>query len=320
MHILITGGTGLIGGKLIDHLFNHGHVVTVVSRQRYRPAILPAKLNFAQWDGKSAAGWGHLIEGVDAVVNLAGANLADGKWTDERKKIIWQSRVNSGQAISAAIQAAERKPRVVIQSSAVGYYGPGQDEVITESHPAGDDFLAQLCQAWEDSSRGVEAMGVRHAAIRTGLVLDMGGGGFPKMLIPFRLGAGGPVGSGQQWVPWIHYQDAVEAIRFLIETEAATGPFNLMAPYPLRNRDLARLIGKVMKRPAFLPAPEFALKFIFGEMSTILLTGQQALPRRLEELGFVFKFPTAEAALVDLLGKKTPARLAHLTIPDGSAA
>lgn len=302
MQIVIIGGTGTIGRRLVLHLIQGGHVVKVVSRQPYKPASLPAKIIFASWDGKSAAGWGHLVEGADAVVNLAGAGIADAKWSDERKREIRDSRVNAGKAVVEAIAAASVKPKVLIQASAVGYYGAHNNgTVLTEDSSPGSDFLGQTCREWEDSTKAVEAMGVRRVIIRTGVVLDMEGGALPKMVMPFRFLAGGPIGSGAQWFPWIHYYDQVEAIRFLIENEAAAGPVNLTAPNPLRNRDFAKAIGRVMGRPAFAPAPEFVFKAIFGEMSTVLLDGQQALPKRLQEWGYQFKFPTAEAALKDIL-------------------
>ncbi|HXV98329.1 MAG TPA: TIGR01777 family oxidoreductase [Anaerolineae bacterium] len=302
MQILIAGGTGTIGRRLVHHLLQYGYVVKVVSRQEYKPANLPAKIIFAQWDGRTATGWGSLVEGVDAVVNLAGAGIADSKWTEARKKEILESRVNVGKAIVEAISAASAKPKVLIQASAVGYYGVhNNDQVITEDQGPGNDFLAQTCQAWEASTQPVEALGVRRVITRSGVVLDMQGGALPRMVLPFRFFAGGPIGSGKQWLPWIHYCDEVEAMRFLIETDSASGPFNLSAPNPLRNRDFARAIGRVMKRPAFAPAPGFVFKMVFGEMSTVLLDGQQAVPKRLQELGYHFQFPHAEEALRNVL-------------------
>lgn len=302
MQIVIAGGTGTIGRRLVQHLLQFGHVVKVVSRQPYKPANLPAKIVFASWDGKSTEGWGNLVEGADAVVNLAGAGIADETWSDARKKEIQESRVNAGKAVIEAIRAASVKPKVLIQASAVGYYGvQNNDQVITEEHPPANDFLGQTCQAWEASTAEAEALGVRRVIIRTGVVLDMQGGALPRMVFPFRFFAGGPIGSGQQWFPWIHYCDEVEAIRFLIPNQAASGPFNLTAPKPLRSRELAKAIGKVLKRPAFAPAPAFAFKTMFGEMATVLLDGQQAVPKRLQELGYQFKFPNIEAALGDVL-------------------
>jgi uncharacterized protein (TIGR01777 family) len=302
MHILITGGTGTIGRRLSQHLIKHRHKVTVLSRRPYRPATLPSQINFARWDGKSAGGWEHLVEEVDAIVNLAGAGLADGRWTAERKKLLVSSRVDAGNAVSEAIATAENKPKVVIQSSAIGYYGTHQNMVVTESGAAGDDFLANLCKQWEASTEAIDQMGVRRVVVRTGVVLDMDGGAFPRMVLPFRFFAGGPVSNGRQWVSWIHYLDVVDGMRFLIEHGTVSGPVNLTAPNPVQNRTLAKAIGKALKRPALAPAPGFVLKIIFGEMSTVLLDGQQVLPGCLNAAGYQFKFPTVRDAVQDLLG------------------
>lgn len=302
MRILITGATGGVGRRLIDHLIEHGHWLVIVSRQKYKPATLPAKLTFAQWDAKTSAGWGKYVNEVDAIINLAGAGLADERWTDERKQVIRESRVNAGQAVVEAIEAATTRPKVLIQASAVGYYGPRGDEELTEESHPGSDFQAGICKAWESVTEPVTGMGVRRVMIRSGVVLDIKAGALPRMVMPFRFFAGGPVGSGKQYMSWIHYHDEVNAIRFLMEHEAATGPFNLTAPDPVRNREFARTMGRVMKRPALAPAPAFMMNVLFGEMATVLLEGQRTLPKKLLDLGFEFKFPTIETALRDLLG------------------
>ncbi len=197
---------------------------------------------------------------------------------------------------------AARKPAVVVQSSAIGYYGPHADEPLTEDAPPGDDFLARLCVAWEAAAAPLDELGVRRVTLRTGVVLSTAGGAFPRLLLPFRLFAGGPMGNGRQWMSWIHLADEVAAIRFLLAREDAAGPFNLTAPEPLTNAQFSRLLGRIMRRPAFLPVPAFAMRLALGEAATIVLDGQRVLPRRLQELGFAFRFPTAEAALRDLLG------------------
>lgn len=301
MRVLIAGGTGTIGRRLVEHLIRQGDYVTVLSRQPYKPATLPAKIRFAQWDGKSVEGWGPLVKDVDAIVNFAGAGLSDARWSPERKKLIVESRVNAGQALVEAIRAAENKPKVLIQASAVGFYGPGKT-AITESAGPGDDFLAGVCKQWEASTEAVEEMGVRRVVIRSGVVLDSAGGALPKMAMPFRFFVGGPVSFGRQWVSWIHYLDEVRAIRFLIENESVSGAVNLTAPNPVQNRTLARAIGQALNRPSLFPVPGFVLKIIFGEMSTVLLDGQQVLPGRLDGCGFQFKFPAVEQAVQDLLG------------------
>ncbi|RMG99049.1 MAG: TIGR01777 family protein, partial [Chloroflexi bacterium] len=262
MRVIITGGTGLIGRALTNSLANDGHELIILSRQpdRYKGQITNA--NLVAWDGKTAVSWQHLADGADAIVNLAGASIASGRWTPTRKQLIRQSRVQAGQAITQAITAATQKPRVVIQASAVGYYGPCGHETITEDSPVGHDFLANVCQEWEESTAVLETMGVRRAIIRTGIVLSLAGGALPRLVLPYRLFIGGPLGNGRQYMPWIHIADEIRAIRFLIEQENASGPFNLTAPVPLTNREFGQVLGKVMKRPSLLPVPAFALRLL----------------------------------------------------------
>jgi hypothetical protein len=303
---MITGGTGLIGRALIEALHEYDHQVLVLSRNPEKYEDFPYEVEFAQWDAKTAQGWGDQINHVDAVVNLAGKNLA-GKgffpspWTPERKRRILNSRLQAGRAINAAIEAAERKPEVLIQASAIGYYGPRGDEIITEESEPGDDFLAQTCIQWEDVTRPVEAMGVRRAIIRTGIVLSTEEGALPRLLLPHRFFVGGPFGDGEQWYSWIHLADEAAAIRFLIENEQAAGPFNLTAPHPLKNKVFSKTLGKVIGRPSWLPIPGFAMRTLFGEVVTVVLDGQHVLPQKLQALGFEFRYPTAEAVLRDLL-------------------
>lgn len=302
MRVLITGGTGLVGRALASSLLRDGNEVTVLSRSASSIPGLPAGVRIAPWDGRTAAGWANLADGIDAIVNLAGENIGAGRWTEQRKQAIRQSRLDAGEAVSQAVQSAVRKPGVVIQASAVGYYGPDGDEEMTEESPPGHDFLAGVVTDWEASTARVEALGVRRAIIRTGPVLSTGGGALPRMLLPFRFFAGGRLGSGKQWFPWIHLEDEVRAIRFLMENREASGPFNLVAPQPVTNAQMSRLVGACLRRPSFVPAPAFIFRLLFGEMSTILLDGQRAVPRRLLELGFTFRFPEARSALADLLG------------------
>lgn len=301
MRALITGGTGLIGRALSQSLIDDGHEVLVLSRDANKREGLPSFVQVVQWDAQTTEGWGHLLNEVDVVVNLAGESLADGRWTDARKQRIVDSRINTGQLLVEAIRVASQRPTAFIQSSAVGYYGSRGEEVLDESSGPGSDYLARVCFDWEASTAPVERMGVRRAIARTGIVLSTNGGALPKILLPFKLFAGGPMGNGQQWWPWIHMDDEVRAIRFLMDNEMATGPFNLTAPAPLSNKEFASVVGKVMGRPAFLPVPAPALKLALGEMSTVLLDGQRALPRRLQELGFEFNHPALEGALEDLL-------------------
>lgn len=303
MQVLLSGGTGLIGSALVQSLCEHNHEVTVLTRSPERkPARpLPNDVRLEKWDGTTAAGWGHLIEKTDAIVHLAGEGIADGRWTPARKRQILESRINGGKALVAAIQEATTKPKVLVQSSAVGYYGPQDDKILTEDDPPGSDFLARVCFDWEASTAAIEAMGVRRPIIRTGVVLSSQGGAFPKMVLPFRLLAGGPIGSGNQYFPWIHIRDVVEAVRFLLEKESASGPYNLTAPNPPQNKEFVKDIGRAMGRPSWMPAPSFALRVAFGEMSTVLLDGQRAIPAHLQADGFEFAFQEAVAAIRDVL-------------------
>lgn len=310
MRVIITGGTGLIGSALVRSLAADGHEVILLSRTPERVTGLPAGTRAERWDGKTAEGWGATADGADAIVNLAGENLA-GKgtleillshWTAARKRAIRQSRIDAGQAIVDAVRQARRKPQVVIQSSGVGYYGVVHDDRRTEADAPGEDFLATVCVDWEGATAPVETMGVRRAITRSGVVLSPGGGGILSMLLlPFRMFAGGRLGSGRQWFPWVHIDDQVGAIRFLIDHPQAHGTFNLTAPHQLRNAEVAAIIARVMRRPAWFPVPGFALRMLLGEKGVLVLEGQLAPPDRLLSLGFAFRHPQFEGALRDLL-------------------
>ncbi len=309
MRIIITGGTGLIGLELTASLTADGHEVIVLTRDPAKVSGLPKNARAEKWDARTAQGWGHLADGADAIVNLAGESIAGDnlpailfkRWSADYKRAIKESRLNVGQAVVEAIRAAKQKPKALIQASAVGYYGSRGDEELTEASGPGNDFTAEVCQVWEASTVEAETLGVRRAIIRTGVVLDPAGGVLPVVTLPFKFFAGGPLGDGQQWFPWIHIEDEVDAIRFLIENSNASGAFNLCAPFPVRNAELGQLVGKQMGRPAFMPAPAFAMRLALGEKAAIVLGSQRQLPRRLQELGFQFKYPKAEAALKDLL-------------------
>ena len=306
MRVIITGGSGLIGTALAQNLAADGHEVIALSRNPSRHTF-PVGVRGEKWDSKTAAGWGHLADGADANINLAGAPIAGTgliptRWNEERKRRIRQSRIDAGTAVSEAITAASNKPKVLIQSSGADYYGDVQsDRIITEASPTGSGFLADVTVDWEASTAAVEEMGVRRVIIRSGMVLSMESGSLPITVLPFRFFVGGPLGNGQQWWPWIHLEDEVRAIRFLIEEESATGPYNLCTPNPLKNKDFAKSIGRVLNRPSLIPVPAFALKLILGEISAIVLHGRRAVPQKLQDDGFTFKYPEAEAALRDLL-------------------
>lgn len=303
MRVIIAGGTGLIGRALADSLTNDGHEVVVLSRSPKSATTFPKGVTVERWDGQTSEGWGRLINGETAVVNLAGEGIAAGRWTVDRKLLLRNSRLHAAQALVQAVEQAREKPKVVVQASAVGYYGPRSiNEELAEDAPPGDDFLARLCVDWERSINPLVEMGVRHVMIRTGVVLSRDGGALPRMLLPFRLFIGGPLGTGTQPFPWINLSDEVGAIRFLLATESAQGAFNLTAPRPLTNAEFSHILGRVLGRPSSLPTPAFALRIFFGEMATVLLDGQGAVPRRLLDLGYQFHYADAEAALRKLLG------------------
>ncbi|HSS49740.1 MAG TPA: TIGR01777 family oxidoreductase [Thermoanaerobaculia bacterium] len=300
MRVVITGGSGLIGSAVAREMGGAGHEVVVLSRDLSRVKELPPGTRAVQWDGRTGDGWSSLLDGDTAIVHLAGESIAAGRWTESRKRRIRESRVESGRAVLAAIRQAKEKPKTLLQGSAVGLYGPCGDEVVTEGHAPGTDFLADVCVDWEASTAEAETLGVRRALLRTGIVLSGDGGALPKMSLPFRLGAGGPLGGGRQWLPWIHIADEVGAIRFLLEQDDTRGPFNLTAPQPLTNRDFSRALGKALHRPSLAPAPGFALRLVLGEMADMLLNGQRAVPQRLLEMGYAFRFPEALQALRNL--------------------
>jgi uncharacterized protein len=301
MRVIITGGTGLIGRALASRLVAAGREPIVLSRSPER-ITLPEGVRACAWDARRPDGWEALIEKDTAIVNLAGENVGAGRWTSRRKERILSSRVEAGRAVSAAVESAPTKPRVVIQASAVGYYGPCGDRAIIESQPPGGDFLARTAAAAEASTAALESLGVRWVAIRTGVVLSREGGALPTMLRPFRFGLGGRLGNGRQWFPWIHIDDAVAAVEFLLEHEAAAGAFNVTSFDPVRNRHFTTILARTVRRPALCRVPALALRILLGEMSTMLLTGQRAVPRRLLEMGFRFRFPEPAGALRDLLG------------------
>lgn len=295
MHILLTGGTGLIGRQLCSHWLAQGYRLSVWSRRPEQVASVC---------GAAVRGVAHLQEidePVDAVINLAGAPIADRPWTHKRKALLWSSRINLTETLLAWLDGLERKPAVLISGSAVGWYGDAGERELTEaSGPVQDDFPSQLCIAWEETAQRAEALGIRVVLVRTGLVLAAQGGFLSRLLLPFKLGLGGPIGKGRQWMPWVHIEDQIALIDFLLHKEDASGPYNACAPRPVRNLEFAKTLGQVLHRPAFMPLPAFVLKLGLGELSGLLLGGQKALPERLLEAGFTFRFTELHAALDDV--------------------
>lgn len=303
MQILLTGGTGLIGRALCRHWLAQGHQLVVWSRQPEQVARLC---------GAQVRGIARLEEladeHLDAVVNLAGAPIADRPWTSKRKALLLATRVALTEQLLAWLGSRVDRPKVLLSGSAVGWYGDGGDQPLTEAMaPVASDFASQLCAAWEAAALKGEALGMRVVLLRTGLVLAAQGGFLSRLRLPFKLGLGGPLGNGQQWMPWIHLQDQIGLIDFLLQHDAARGPYNACAPAPARNRDFSRALGRAWHRPALLPMPAWVLRLGLGELSGLLLGGQRALPERLHSAGFTFRFTDLDAALNDLLGHKDAA-------------
>lgn len=308
MNVLIAGGTGLIGRALTSELLEHGHEVYILSRSPQHSDKLPPAVKMLKWDGKTAAGWADAVNEIDAVVNLAGTPL-DGNnilqiWlTKKRKEQIISSRLDTTKALLEGIRLAKKKPEVFVLGSAVGIYGFSEDEPIDESGLPGDDFFSETQILNEQASEEAEALGLRRVMVRTGLVLDGKEGSFQYFKFQTALFVGGRMGSGKQYYSWIHIRDEARAIRFLIENKNASGPFNLTAPNPVKNKTFAKILGKVMHRPSFFVVPAFMMRLVLGEVSAIILEGQRAVPAKLQAMGFEFRFPDLEGALEDILRK-----------------
>jgi hypothetical protein len=295
MRIVIAGGSGFLGRSLTHALSLGGHDVVWLSRS----GSATAESRSVTWTPDGSVGaWASAIDGADAVVNLAGESIAGKRWSAAQKERIRESRVLATKSLVAAVNRAAAPPAVFVSGSAVGYYGPLGDETAEEDRPPGHDFLADVCRQWEAEALGVTASGVRLVLARTGLVLDRRGGALPKMLPPFRLGIGGPIGSGRQYWPWIHVADWVGMVQWMITTPSASGPFNITAPAPETNAAFAHALGRAVHRPSFLPTPGFALKLALGDMAdALLLSGQRAIPAKAQHLGFAFGYATLDEAL-----------------------
>jgi uncharacterized protein (TIGR01777 family) len=295
VHVVLAGGSGFLGRALRARLVRDGYQVITFTR---RPRA--GSTDEVAWQPDGTMGpWASALEGAAAVVNLAGAGIADRRWNDARKRALRDSRVLPTRSLTAAIQAASRPPSLLLQGSAVGYYGPHGDEVVTEDTPPGDDFLSSLCVAWEREADPA-AERTRLAWIRTGLVLHPGGGALGVMLTPFKLGVGGRLGTGRQFMPWIHLDDWVSLVLWAIGSTDVDGPFNGTAPKPVTNAEFTRTLARALHRPARVPVPGFALRLLLGEFAESLLTGQRAVPARAEQLGFAFRYRDLNEALRDL--------------------
>lgn len=296
MRIVVTGATGTIGRAVVGALRERGDEVVAMSRdaERAREALGVEAHGWADPKGEPAPA--AALAGADGVVHLLGEPVAQ-RWSDRAKREIRASRVEGTRNLVAGLRDAEPRPRVLVSQSASGYYGPRGDERVDETEPAADDFLARVCVDWEAEAVRAEELGLRVARTRTGVVLAKGGGALAKMLPPFKLGIGGPVAGGRQYVPWVHLDDVVGALLLCLDSDAASGPLNLSAPEPVTNRELSKALGRVLRRPAVAPVPALALKLLYGDMAQIVTTGVRSVPRRLEDLGYTFARPNIDDAL-----------------------
>jgi uncharacterized protein (TIGR01777 family) len=298
-HILITGGTGLIGTKLTRLLLDKGYSVSHLSR---KPTDVDARVHTYLWDVNQGEIDEHTVDGVDIIVHLAGANVADGRWTNERKKEIIRSRTKSIELIYKLIRdKKEHSVSAVISASATGYYGDRADELLVEDSAPGTDFLANVCMQWEHAVDTGESLGLRIVKFRTGVVLDANGGALAALAKPVKFGLGSPLGNGKQWMPWVHEEDVIAMYLYGIENDALSGDYNMVAPNPATNKQLTQAVAKELQRPLWLPKiPTFVLNLLLGEMSSMVLSSQKASAQKIEEAGFKFKYPTLTWALKEI--------------------
>jgi uncharacterized protein (TIGR01777 family) len=299
MKLIITGATGFIGTALLERLRRQAHSLVLLSRKPRRPQR-GAREEWLTWQPGAAGEWQRVLDGADGIVNLAGEPIAAKRWTQAQKERLRRSRIDTTRVLVNAIASATVKPEFLVSASAVGYYGARGDETLTEASAPGNDFLSRLCVEWEGEARRAEEYGVRVALVRTGIVLGKGKGALAKMVPPFKLLFGGRLGSGKQWMPWIHIDDEVSLIQFLMESENALGAFNATSPNPVTMSEFAKSLGRVLNRPAWAPVPGAVLSLLLGEMAEMLLGGQRALPRAAEEAGFKFKYKNIADSLKSL--------------------
>jgi uncharacterized protein (TIGR01777 family) len=308
MNIVVTGGTGFIGRALCGALLQGGHTVSILTRNAgqvfHQPGV---SVNPVQWNGRDTGPWERALEGADAVINLAGAPIADARWTDERKQILTDSRVFTTRLLVRALSRRSSKPATFISASGIGYYGASDDRLLDEGAARGKGFLADLCLAWEAEAMSAAEFGTRVVILRTGMVLEADGGALAKMLLPFKLFAGGPIMPGTQWVSWIHRRDHIGLIHWALTTTTVSGPLNAVAPEPVTMRTFCEVLGRVLQRPSWLPVPSVAMNILLGELGTLMTTGQRVIPTKAIAGGYIFHYPTLERALGAILVGTTDA-------------
>ncbi|KHF41294.1 TIGR01777 family oxidoreductase [Halalkalibacter okhensis] len=302
MNIVIAGGSGFLGKKLTDHLTNQGHSIYILTRDASNKPVLPS-VHYVQWLHEEAKPIDHLNE-VDAIINLAGESIGSGRWTKQKKTNILQSRITSTQSIIQLIEQLPIKPKVLVNASAIGYYGTSLSKTFTEeSESSGDDFLSNVVEKWENEAKKASNYGVRVVFCRLGVVLDPNEGALNRMLLPYRFFIGGPLGSGKQWLSWIHIDDAVRMFSYAATQPNLEGAFNLTTPFPCQMNEFGKTLAHVLNRPHYLPAPSFALRLLLGEMSTLVLDGQKVLPNKAISSSYPYLYPTLLSALENLLKK-----------------
>ncbi|MCF8106463.1 MAG: TIGR01777 family oxidoreductase [Desulfohalobiaceae bacterium] len=298
MKVFITGGSGFVGSHLIPFFLSKGHQILASGTSPHHPLQAMQGFTYISADTTKPGDWQQELKTVDAIINLAGRNIFQ-PWNEERKKSIYDSRILTTRNLVDGLTPGQEV--TLLNTSAVGYYGDRGEEELTEGKPPGEGFMARICRDWETEAQKAEDKGARVAFMRFAVVLSLEGGALPKMLTPFKLGLGGPLGSGRQWFPWIHLQDLMEAALFLLENQELTGPFNFCAPQTVRHKEFARTLGRVLGRPALLNVPPFALRLVLGELGRALLGSQRVLPERLQQSGFTFLYPDLDSALSNLL-------------------
>jgi uncharacterized protein (TIGR01777 family) len=306
MNIVVTGGTGFIGGALCRSLVGEGHRVSILTRQPGQTSRqTDVGLNSVPWNARDTGPWEQVLEGADAVINLAGAPIADARWTDARKQLITDSRVLTTRLLVRAMSQRSSKPATFISASGIGYYGASDDRRLDEGAARGQGFLADLCLAWEAEALRAAEFGTRVVLLRTGMVLEQDGGALAKMVLPFKLYAGGPIMPGTQWVSWIHRRDHIGLIQWALANNGISGPLNAVAPEAVTMRDFCMRLGRALHKPSWFPVPEFVLKLALGELGSLMTTGQRVVPRKALDEGYVFQHATLDSALQALFSETT---------------